>query len=104
MPSVIKNRGWTSTKCPALTVRLHVLENPLSLLPREARKRRRIPAGLGLFSHEPLSLNAEKKLRDAQEEQERGLSAVRGGGGGTIHTLSLMGLRHLKRAFSFLFF
>lgn len=78
MLSVIKNRGWTSTKCSALTVRLCALENLLSLLPREAEKRRRIPSGLGSLSHEPPSLaNAEKKLNDAQEERERGLSAVR---------------------------
>ena len=79
MPSVVKNRGWTSTKRPALTVNLHVLENSPSLLPREAGKHRRIPSGLGSLLHEPLSLvNAEKELKDAQEEWERGLSAVRG--------------------------
>ena len=46
MPSVIKNRGWTATKGQALAVHLHVLENPLSLLSREAGECRRIRLGL----------------------------------------------------------
>lgn len=76
MLSVIKTRGWTFTKRPALTMHLHVLENPLSLLPREAGKPRRILPGLGSLS--PLSLvNAERKVQDVQEEKERSLRAAR---------------------------
>lgn len=51
----------------------------------------------------PSLVNAEEKLEDArEEEEERGLSAVRGRK--NIHMLSLMGLRHLERVFPFLFF